>query len=82
MWVVAGCLFDVSLPGDGMPRWRFDSTGPEVTLLADAVGAGEHRFRFRAEAAGATAGAVELRFRCGDMERSTVVRVAPEAELT
>lgn len=79
--VVAGCLFEVSLPAGGAPRWRFDGHRPEVTLLAEAVEGDEHRFRFRAEAAGAVAGAVELRFRCGDRERAVVVPVAPEADL-
>lgn len=79
--VVAGCLFEVSLPGGGTPRWECDGHGPEVTLLAEAVEGDEHRFRFRAEAAGALAGSVELRFRCGDRERSVVVPVAPEADL-
>ena len=81
MWVVAGCLFDVSLPEQGEQPWRFETPSPEVTLLAEAVRGDEHRFRFRAEAAGAAAGAVDLRFRCGDSERSVVVCIAPEADL-
>ena len=81
VWVVAGCLFEVSLPLDATPRWRLESPGPGVTLLAEAVRGDEHRFRFRSEAAAAAAGAVELRFRRGDLERSVVVRVAPEADL-
>ena len=81
VWVVAGCLFEVSLRRAGTPPWRLESPGPEVTLLAEAVRGDEHRFRFRSEAAAAAAGAVELRFRRGDLERSVVVRVAPEADL-
>ena len=79
--VVAGCLFEVALPAKGTEAWRFGPSGPEVTLLAEAVKGGEHRFRFRAEGAGAVAGAAVLRFRCGDLERSVVVPVAPEVDL-
>ncbi len=81
LWVVAGCLFEVSLPEQGERPWRFESPSPEVTLLAESVRDDEHRFRFRAEAAGAAAGPVELRFRCGGSERSVLVRIAPEADL-
>ena len=81
MWVVAGCLFEVSLPSAGTAPWRFESPGPEVTLLAEAVREEEHRFRFRAEAAGAAAGAVELRFCGGGVDRSVVVPITREADL-
>ncbi len=78
---MAGCLFEVSLPEQGERPWRFETPSPEVTLLAETVSDDEHRFRFRAEAAGAAAGTVELGFRCGHTERSVLVRIAPEADL-
>ncbi len=81
VWVVAGCLFEVSLPAHGDTRWRWANPGPEVALLAEEKRHEEHRFRFRAEAAGANAGQVELRFEDGGTpgaEETVVVHVAPE----
>lgn len=81
--VVAGCLFEVVLPSVAAPSpWRWEEerrrTG-EVTLLGDDRQGSEHRFRFRAEAAGAAAGRVELRFEAGPgLERSLEVHVAAE----
>lgn|GEM_PF-199387 len=77
VWVVAGCLFEVSLPGGG---WRWANPGPEVTLLGDAPRDGSQHLRFRAEAAGAGAGVAELRFEGdGGQARVVSVRIAPEA---
>ena len=78
VWVVAGCLFEVSLAEAERGPWAWHNPGPEVTLLSESVRDGERRFRFRSEAAGAAKGAVELRFACEDVERSVVVRIAPE----
>ena len=79
VWVVAGCLFEVSLPAEP-GGWRWDGPTPDVTLLAEDVRDGRHHFRFRAEAAGARTGAARLHFRrhAGGAERAVVVRVAPE----
>ena len=76
--MVAGCLFEVSLPEGQRDPWVWGNPGPEVTLLSERVRDGERRFRFRSEAVGAAAGAVELRFACGEDERNVVVRIAPE----
>lgn len=81
--VVAGCLFEVALEGGAGTDWRLGDTGPEVTLVSETAVGNEHHFRFRAEAAGAAAGGVELRFESGDAERivvarTVVVRIAPE----
>ena len=78
VWVVAGCLFEVALAEAERGPWVWSNRRPEVTLLAEAVRNGERRFRFRSEPLGAEAGAVELRFACEDVERSVVVRIAPE----
>jgi hypothetical protein len=78
---VAGCLFEVSLPGDESTPWRCDAGGPAMTLLADGRRHGRHHFRFRAEAAAAAAGEVELRFFRGPAERTVTVRVAAEEDL-
>lgn len=81
MWVVAGCLFEVSLPEQGGSAWRWANPGPEVTLLAEEVRLGEHHFRFRAEAPGADAGQVELRFDDSGntrAEEAVVVHIASE----
>ncbi len=81
VWVVAGCLFEVSLPVQGETQWTWSNPGPEVTLLADQIRPGRHHFRFRAEAPGARAGTVHLRFhdrRAGGPEASAVVHIAPE----
>lgn len=82
VWVVAGCLFEVSLPVNGARQWRWsdDATG-HVTLLAEHTEDDRRHFRFRAEAAGARAGTVELRFERDGSEKPIAVariRVAPE----
>jgi hypothetical protein len=79
VWVVAGCLFEVSLPDDVVGGWRWTDATPAVTLLAQDTRDGRHHFRFRAEAAGALAGTVRLRFSGGDGSVATVdANVAPE----
>jgi hypothetical protein len=77
--VVAGCLFEVCLPVGPAP-WRYSPSGQAVTLLADIAGDGVHRFRFRAEAAGADIGHADLVFRAGGTSTCVVVHVAPEAD--
>lgn len=73
VWVVAGCLFEVSLPADG--RWRWTPEGAQVTLLGEAVRDGRQHLRFRAE----VAGVVELQFGGNEAElRSVTVRIVPE----
>ena len=78
--VVAGCLFEVSIPVTTPGGWRWANDGDEVTLQAEEVRHGRHRFRFRAEAKGAEVGAVELRFvhDADDAERLVPLQVAPE----
>lgn len=80
LWVVAGCLFEISFPVTGAGHWRWTDGGDQVTLLAETVRDGRQHLRFRAEAAGAEAGAVELRFvREGeDLPHVTSVRIASE----
>jgi hypothetical protein len=81
VWVVAGCLFEVSLPPTPAGGWRWTNGGPHVTLVGDDVRDGRQHLRFRAEAAGADLGVVELRFEGegGDPADCTVsVRIAPE----
>ena len=41
VWVVAGCLFEVSLPGED---WQWVDGGPEVTLLAEDERGGRSTF--------------------------------------
>ena len=79
LWVVAGCLFEVSLPEDGDVRWDGTDGPAPVTLLAEGTRDGRRHLRFRAEAAGE----VELRVanEGGDVDRTVVVRIAPEADL-
>lgn len=78
--VVAGCLFEVSIPVTTPGGWRWANDGYEVALLAEEVRGGRHRFRFRAEGKGAEVGAVELRFVNDgeDADRLVHLRVAPE----
>ena len=77
--VVAGCLFEVVLPVAGRSGWRLVAGQPEVTLVDDHQQDGLQRFRFRAEAAGAVAGTVALRFESNSAaERLLRVAVAPE----
>ena len=72
LWVVAGCLFEVSLPDGG---WRWTNARPEVTLLGEDGREGRSHLRFRAEAPGS----VVLRFeRDGARPRLVSVRIAPE----
>ncbi len=78
--VVAGCLFEISLPADGQGDWRWLDAGPEVTLLAVYLHGARQHFRFRAEAAGADDGSARLRFdRDGGLQPEQVkVAIAPE----
>jgi hypothetical protein len=79
LFVVAGCLFEVSLPGGPGAGWRWTARTPHVTLLSEDTRGGRQHFRFRAEAEGAAAGAATLRFRSTNGgEAEVVVRVAPE----
>ena len=72
LWVVAGCLFEVSFPTDGGP-WRWAESRAEVTLLAEDRRDGHHHFRFRAE----QPGRVELLF-SGPEPVTVTVHIAPE----
>lgn len=77
--VVAGCLFEVSLPGGAEAGWRWTAPSADVTLLAEDGRHGRQHFRFRAEGAAAAAGMTRLRFRAADgSEAEVVVGVAPE----
>ena len=76
VWVVAGCLFEVSLVDRDAP-WRCAAPPPQVTLLAEGRRDGRRHMRFRAEAPGE----VELRFSSGALDRATVVRIVPEDDL-
>ena len=73
--VVAGCLFEVSLPErDG--AWALADPQPEeATLLGESVRGRRRHFRFRAEAAAADAGSVSLRFRTETAKRGMSIRV-------
>ena len=55
VWVVAGCLFEVSLPGVHRASWRGAEPGPEVVLLSEDRRGDHHHFRFRAGAPGEVA---------------------------
>ena len=78
LWVVAGCLFEVSFPTDGGGGWRWANPGRGVTLVAEEGRQGRYHFRFRAEAVGAEAGAFPLRFTGRPTDGEVVVHVAPE----
>ena len=81
LWVVAGCLFEISLPAAPSGRWRWTNRTSGVTLLAEELRHAQYHFRFRAEADGALAGVVPLRFRSDDGDESEVgvaVKIAPE----
>jgi hypothetical protein len=83
--VVAGCLFDVSLPEDPHASWGWEGNQPEVTAAGEWVREGRRHFRFRAEEAAAAAGSVALRFRSLNEQRGMTVRmvvvgVAPERQ--
>lgn len=77
LWVVAGCLFELSLPEPGAPPWQWRGPDPQVTLVASARRGRNRHLRFRGE----DAGEVDLRFVRGDVERTVTVRIAPEADL-
>jgi len=69
---VAGCLFEVALPGAG---WRLVDPPAAVTVLGDRVGQGRQHVRLRAE----SPGAATLAFADGDGHAHHVrLRVAPE----
>jgi hypothetical protein len=79
LWVVAGCLFEISLPAAEGGPWEWVPAGEgEVTLVAELGREDRQHFRFRAEAAGV--GVVTLQFRgeAGGRRRQAVVRVSPE----
>lgn len=82
--VVAGCLFEVSLPEcDGVSWTLAEPGGEEATLLGETVRGDRRHFRFRAEAGAAVAGRVALRFRTESAQRGMSIRmvevpVAPE----
>lgn len=81
VWVVAGCLFEISLPAPASGRWRWTNQSFHVTLLAEELRRSEQHFRFRAEAAGAITSVVLLRFRSDDggvTEHRVAVKIAPE----
>lgn len=81
LWVVAGCLFEVSLPAARTGRWRWTNQSAGVTLLAEELRQAQYHFRFRAEADGAVLGVVPLRFRSdsgGESEVGIAVKIAPE----
>ena len=75
LWVVAGCLFEISLPVEDGP-WSWANATPQVTLLAEEERHGRRHLRFRAE----EPGEVELRFeaRAGRVTDPVTVRIAPE----
>jgi hypothetical protein len=77
LWVVAGCLFEVSLPEGAGGPWRWPDPPAHITLLAEGVRDGRRHLRFRAEAAGE----VELRFSRPGSELVVTVRIAPEVDL-
>ena len=76
VWVVAGCLLEVSLPEDAGP-WRRPDPPAHLTLLGEGVREGRRHFRFRAEAAGE----VELRFSKANSDSAVIVHIVPEADL-
>jgi hypothetical protein len=73
LWVVAGCLFEVSIPVSGGP-WQWNNPSAAVTLLAEEDRDGQRHFRFRAEAPGEVA----LWFGGAGHTASQTVRIAPE----
>ncbi len=76
LWVVAGCLFEVSFPES--ERWRWAGGDGSVTLLAEDVRECHRHFRFRAEGLGAEHGTVDLHFERDAEVRVIPVHVAPE----
>jgi len=81
VWVVAGCLFEVSLPAGASVRWRYAHSASEVKFLSEEIRGDRHHFRFRAEAPGALAGSASLQFRCDPPGRPVEMQVliAPES---
>ena len=77
VWVVAGCLFEVSLPDDAGGPWRCTAPPARLTLLGEGVRDGRRHFRLRAEAAGE----VELRLSRFNADRTVTIRIVPEADL-
>jgi|SRR5688572_26274763 hypothetical protein len=74
--VVAGCLFEVSLPERDGTSWALaDPQSEEATLVGESVRGRRRHFRFRAEAAAAVAGSVSLRFRTESATRGMSLRV-------
>lgn len=74
--VVAGCLFEVSLPERDGASWALADPQPEdATLLGESVRGRRRHFRFRAEAAAAAAGSVSMRFRTETAQRGMSIRV-------
>lgn len=74
--VVAGCLFEVSLPERDGASWDLADPQPEeATLVDESVRGGRRHFRFRAEAGAAVAGSVSLRFRTESAKRGMSMRV-------
>lgn len=74
--VVAGCLFEVSLPERDGASWALADPQPEeVTLLGESLRGRRRHFRFRAEAEAAAAGRVALRFRTETATRGMSIRV-------
>ncbi|MGH9156374.1 MAG: alpha/beta hydrolase [Acidimicrobiales bacterium] len=72
LWAVAGCLFEVSLPGRG---WRCVGPPPSVTLVSGDDRGRHHRFRFRAEVEG---GSTLVFTQGAGAEHAVVVRITPE----
>lgn len=79
--VVAGCLFEVSLPERDGGSWRWAGGQDEVTLLGESVRGDRRHFRFRAEAEAAAtdAGGVTLRFRTETEQRGVTTRMVAVA---
>lgn len=73
--VVAGCLFEVSLPERDGVSWRWAESEVGVTLLGESVRADRRHFRFRAEAEGDSADGVMLRFRTETEQRGVTTRM-------
>ena len=84
VWVVAGCLFEVSLSERSGAGWRLAGEPPAgLTFLGEVVRGDRRNFRFRAEGDAADAGEVSIRFRGRSpsktvVMKSVVVHVAPE----
>ena len=81
--MVAGCLFEVTLPTHGVGPGDWEPADPpeEVTLLEESHGQSRSRFRFRAERPPEGGCSVVLRFRVSEPvveERSLCIHVAPE----